>query len=97
MTSQIVYKASTVVHNLQPVKKPAKIMYIVSDLTVGGTEMMLYNLLAETDRSRFEPLVVSLKQGSALRDRVEVSPSRYTHLAYAQTVLRLSTSGDSYD
>jgi glycosyltransferase involved in cell wall biosynthesis len=33
--------------------------------------MMLYKLLAETDRTRFEPVVVSLMDGGALRERIE--------------------------
>ncbi|HEX7956532.1 MAG TPA: glycosyltransferase [Pyrinomonadaceae bacterium] len=46
-------------------------MYVISDLSVGGAEMMLYKLLAETDRACFEPVVVSLMGGGALRGRVE--------------------------
>jgi len=49
-------------------------MYVISDLSVGGAEMMLYKLLAETDRARFEPAVVSLMEGGALRERVEDVP-----------------------
>src|SRR5689334_22360716 len=48
-----------------------KVMYVISDLSVGGAEMMLYKLLAGTDNSRFEPVVVSLLEGGALRLRVE--------------------------
>src|SRR4051812_15350784 len=48
-----------------------RVMYVISDLSVGGAEMMLYKLLAGTDRSRFEPVVVSLMQGGTLRARVE--------------------------
>ena len=33
--------------------------------------MMLYKLLAETDRTRFEPVVVSLMDSGALRERIE--------------------------
>jgi glycosyltransferase involved in cell wall biosynthesis len=46
-------------------------MYVISDLSIGGAEMMLYGLLAETDRARFEPVVVSLMDGGALRERIE--------------------------
>lgn len=48
-----------------------RVMYVISDLSVGGAEMMLYKLLARTDRTRFEPVVVSLMEGGALRPRVE--------------------------
>ena len=56
---------------LRPRLKPARVIYVVSDLSVGGAEMMLYRLLAETDRARFEPAVVTLMEGGALRARVE--------------------------
>jgi glycosyltransferase involved in cell wall biosynthesis len=46
-------------------------MYVISDLSVGGAEMMLYKLLAETDRTRFEPVVVSLMNGGLLRERIK--------------------------
>lgn len=51
--------------------KPVRVMYVISDLSVGGAEMMLYKLLAETDRARFEPVVVSLMDGVALGERIE--------------------------
>src|SRR5205085_3021401 len=51
--------------------KPVRVMYVISDLSIGGAEMMLYKLLAETDRTRFEPAVVSLMDGGALRERIE--------------------------
>jgi glycosyltransferase involved in cell wall biosynthesis len=47
-------------------------MYIISDLSIGGAEMMLYRLLAQTNRKRFEPVVISLiDQGSTLRERIQ--------------------------
>lgn len=55
----------------QPDIKLARVMYVISDLSIGGAEMMLYKLLAETDRTRFEPIVVSLMGGGALRERIE--------------------------
>jgi glycosyltransferase involved in cell wall biosynthesis len=57
--------------SLRPCLKLARVMYVISDLSVGGAEMMLYKLLAETDRARFEPVVVLLMDDGALRERVE--------------------------
>lgn len=48
-----------------------KVMYIISDLSIGGAEMTLYKLLANTNRERFEPVVVSLIDQGVLRERVE--------------------------
>lgn len=50
---------------------PFKVMHIINDLSIGGAEMMLYKLLAETDRERFEPVVISLIDRGALRERIE--------------------------
>lgn len=46
-------------------------MHIINDLSIGGAEMMLYKLLAESDRERFEPVVISLIDRGALRERIE--------------------------
>src|SRR5207302_7828332 len=50
---------------------PIKVLHIISDLSIGGAEMMLYKLLTETDRERFEPIVISLIDRGALRERIE--------------------------
>lgn len=47
-----------------------KVLYIINDLSIGGAEMMLYKLLAETDREHFEPVVVSLIDRGPLRERI---------------------------
>jgi glycosyltransferase involved in cell wall biosynthesis len=59
------------IHSAQPAIRPAKVMYIINDLSIGGAEMMLYKLLAETDRARFYPVVISLMHHAALRERIE--------------------------
>ena len=51
--------------------KPIRVVYIISDLRVGGAETMLYKLLAETDRTRFDPIVISMVHGGAMRKRIE--------------------------
>jgi glycosyltransferase involved in cell wall biosynthesis len=47
-----------------------KILYIVTGLFTGGAEIMLYNLLAQIDRQRFSPVVVSLIDRGTLGDRI---------------------------
>ena len=37
-----------------------KIVYIIPGLYIGGAEVMLYNLLSNIDRDRFEPVIVCL-------------------------------------
>jgi glycosyltransferase involved in cell wall biosynthesis len=51
--------------------KPVKVLYVINDLSIGGAEMMLYKLLAETDRERFDPVIVSLMDQGTLRERIE--------------------------
>jgi glycosyltransferase involved in cell wall biosynthesis len=55
----------------QPNARPVKLMYIINDLSVGGAEVMLYKLLAEMTRERFDPVVVSLMDRGALREAIE--------------------------
>jgi glycosyltransferase involved in cell wall biosynthesis len=51
--------------------KPVKVLYIINDLSIGGAEMMLYKLLAKTDRRRFDPVIISLMDQGTLRERIE--------------------------
>jgi glycosyltransferase involved in cell wall biosynthesis len=48
-----------------------RIVHVINDLTVGGAEMMLYKLLSRMDRSRYEPVVISLIGGGGLRESIE--------------------------
>lgn len=48
-----------------------KVTHIITGLSTGGAEMMLYKLLAATDRSRFEPTVISLAGCGTLGQRIE--------------------------
>ena len=54
-----------------PAAKPVKILHIINDLAIGGAEMMLYRLLSEKSRKRFNPVVISLMDRGSLRERVE--------------------------
>jgi glycosyltransferase involved in cell wall biosynthesis len=47
-----------------------KIVHIINSFEYGGAEIMLGNLLARTDRARFEPLVVSLIDDLRLADGI---------------------------
>jgi glycosyltransferase involved in cell wall biosynthesis len=48
-----------------------KIIHIITGLTTGGAEMMLYQMLTKTDRERFSPVVISLIDRGTLGDRIE--------------------------
>ena len=41
---------------------PARILYVITDLETGGVPLHLHRLVRSLDRSRFEPLVVSLSK-----------------------------------
>jgi len=49
-----------------------RIVHIITGLSAGGAEMMLYNLLSRTHRDRFYPIVVSLMDRGMLGDRISV-------------------------
>lgn len=48
-----------------------KIVHIINSLEFGGAEMMLANLLARSDRDRYDPVVVLLIADLTLADRIE--------------------------
>ncbi len=47
-----------------------KIIYIITGLSTGGAEVMLYKLLSRIDRERFHPIVVSLMDRGTWGDRI---------------------------
>lgn len=48
-----------------------RICHIITGLSTGGAEMMLYKLLSGTDRTRFESSVISLIDKGTLGERIE--------------------------
>lgn len=48
-----------------------KIVYIITDISIGGAQMMLYKLLSRMSRERFTPVVVSLMDRGTLGDRIQ--------------------------
>ncbi|PZV19587.1 MAG: glycoside hydrolase [Pseudanabaena sp.] len=53
-------------------EKKYVILHVITGLSTGGAETMLYRLLAQTNRVRFEPVVISLiDKGNMLGDRIE--------------------------
>jgi glycosyltransferase involved in cell wall biosynthesis len=48
-----------------------KIVFIATNLTTGGAEMMLLKLLQNIDRRRFEPYVISLRSKGEVGPRIE--------------------------
>ncbi len=47
-----------------------RIVHVITGLTRGGAEMMLYKILSRLDRSRFEPAVICLKNEGPISDRI---------------------------
>lgn len=47
------------------------ICHLITGLTTGGAEMMLYKLLSGVNRERFNPIVVSLMDGGTLGDHIQ--------------------------
>ncbi|HEY9812349.1 MAG TPA: glycosyltransferase [Candidatus Sericytochromatia bacterium] len=51
--------------------KKLVVLHIITGLSTGGAEMMLYKVLSKTNRLRFDPIVVSLIDRGTLGDRIE--------------------------
>jgi glycosyltransferase involved in cell wall biosynthesis len=52
-------------------KRPLRVLHIINDLSIGGSEITLYKLLSRTDRDKFKPTVISLNGVGKLGDRVK--------------------------
>lgn len=68
MVSESQYSCST---KEQSITKTTKILYLITDLSIGGAEMALFRLLKHMDRQRFQPVVLSLADQGCLRSRIE--------------------------
>lgn len=47
-----------------------KICYIIGQLTVGGAEKQLYELVKGINRKRFDPVVISLSKGGQWAEKI---------------------------
>lgn len=47
------------------------VIHIITGLSTGGAERMLYNLLSKINRMQFDPVVISLMDRGTLGDRIE--------------------------
>lgn len=64
-------------------KRPAKILYVIDTLEVGGTERSLLETTQRLDSARFEPVVCSIYRGSALKGQFEDAGIRVAELGLA--------------
>src|SRR5215467_12822444 len=53
-----------------PRGRTIRVLHIINDLSIGGTEIMLYKLLSRTDLKRFAPAVISLNGLGPLCKRI---------------------------
>jgi glycosyltransferase involved in cell wall biosynthesis len=47
-----------------------RIVHLITSLSIGGAQMMLYKLLSAIDRKQFDPVVISLTDYGALHERI---------------------------
>ncbi len=50
--------------------KPVRIVHLIDNMDVGGAEMMLFKLLSQMDRQRFENIVISMMPLGVIGERV---------------------------
>jgi len=53
-----------------PDSRPIKVLHVVNDLAIGGSEMMLYKLLSRVSREKFAPTVISLDGVGKVGERI---------------------------
>ena len=51
--------------------RPARILYLITDLETGGVPLHLFRLVTHLDRQRFDPRVVSLGRPGPVREMLE--------------------------
>jgi glycosyltransferase involved in cell wall biosynthesis len=64
-----IYQSKFKVSN-QLLFKKTVILHIITGLYTGGAEIMLYNLLAKTNRQKYEPVVISLMDQGTLGEKI---------------------------
>jgi glycosyltransferase involved in cell wall biosynthesis len=47
------------------------VVHFITSLSSGGAQMMLYNMLTKTDRTKFQPIVISMMDRGIFGDRIE--------------------------
>lgn len=55
---------------MQNQNRKIRVAHIITDLTSSGSSSMLYKLMAHTDRSRFDPIVISLDGEGEFIDKI---------------------------
>jgi glycosyltransferase involved in cell wall biosynthesis len=70
------------------VEEPIAVTHVIAGLELGGAEMMLYKLLAATDRRRFDPAVISLSDNGPLAARIAALGVPVTALGMPRGCLR---------
>lgn len=56
--------------------KPQPILHVITSLNLGGAETMMCQIVEHTDRSRFEPIVVSLRPEGPLAERIRATGAK---------------------
>lgn len=70
------------------VLQKVKILHTITGLHTGGAEMMLYRLLSQLNRARFDSTVVSLTDWGPIGDRIEALGVK-VHVAGLRSVIRV--------
>lgn len=75
------------------IHRRSRVLHIINGLHTGGAEMMLYKLLSEMDRERFEAHVVTLIDGGEVRNKVEKLGIKVHSLSIPRTSPDLASAG----
>lgn len=67
-----------------------KVVFVITSLTTGGAEMMLYKFLSRIDRQKFSPTVISMLAGGVFVERIQALDITVYDLGMQQGVPSLS-------
>jgi len=74
---------------------PLRVMFMINDMTVGGAEMLSYQIIRRLDRARFAPELCCMRKlgelGERLRDEVPVFSHLLNHKYDVRVLYRLTT------
>jgi len=72
-----------------PERRPLRVLFLTTNMPVGGAETLLMNLVQRMDRSRFAPEIVCLKERGPLGDELAAEMPVHSHFLSHKCDLRV--------
>lgn len=88
LTIEVVPQAKPCLSTQRPLLRKIRVLHILSDFDIGGAQQVVFDIVRNLDRERFEPYVCLLRRGGALIARLEEQRIPH-HLVYFSSRLSL--------